>query len=253
MVVALARAVGADQHLVGREHQVLRHLLLADHLRGAVVAAHELAAFAHVERQPDDRIVARLAVDFGQQEVGLVLGEEAAARDRRQLRGIAEHQDRRAERLQVAAELLVDHRAFVDDDELGARHRALAVERKGRRHRGLAGRLVGHRLLAARPVDQRMDGARIGGALRAQHLRGLAGEGGELHLPVDMLGEIARQRRLAGAGIAEQAEHLRPPGLQPSRDGLQRVVLLRREFHRTCETGFAPPGQEQARVDQGAS
>ena len=69
-------------------------------------------------------------------------------------------------------------------------------------------------------------------ALRAQHLRRLAGEGGELHLPVDMLGEIARQRRLAGAGIAEQAEDLRPAGLQPPRHGLQRVVLLRRKFHR---------------------
>ena len=160
--------------------------------------------------------------------------------------GIAEHQDRRAERLQVAAELLVDHRAFVDDDELGARHRALAVERKGRRHRGLAGRLVGHRLLAARPVDQRMDGARIDGALRAQHLRGLAGEGGELHLPVDMLGEIARQRRLAGAGIAEQPEHLRPPGLQPSRDRLQRVVLLRREFHAAVRQDSEPGARASA-------
>ena len=83
-----------------------------------------------------------------------------------------------------------------------------------------------------RPVDQRMDGARIGRALGAQHLRRLAGEGGELHLAVDMLGEIARQRRLAGAGIAEQPENLRPAGLQPSRDRLQRVILLGREFHR---------------------
>ena len=62
--------------------------------------------------------------------------------------GIAQHQDRRAETQQIAAKLLVDHRAFVDDDEFGARHRALPVERKGRRHRGLAGHLVGHRLLA---------------------------------------------------------------------------------------------------------
>ncbi len=112
-----------------------------------------------------------------------------------------------------------------------ARHRALPVEREGRIDRRLAGRLVLHRLLAARAVDQRMDGARVGGALGAQHLRGLAGEGGELNLPVDMLGEIARKRRLARAGIAEQAENLGTAGLQPSRHRLQRVVLLRREFH----------------------
>ena len=134
-------------------------------------------------------------------------------------------------RHQVATKLFVDHRAFVDDDQLGARHRALPVQRKGRRYRRLAGRLVGDLLLAARPIDQRMDRAGIDRALRAQHLRRLAGEGGELHLPVDMFGEIARQRRLAGAGIAEQAEDLRPARLQPARHRLQRFILLRGEFH----------------------
>ena len=163
--------------------------------------------------------------------VRLLLGEEAAAGDWRQLPGIAEHQDRCAETHQVPAELLVDHRAFVDDDQLRPGDRALPVEREGRRYRGLAGRLVRHRLLAARPVDQRVDGARIGGALGAQHLRRLAGKGGELHLPIHMLGEIARQRRLAGAGIAEQAEDLRPACLEPPRHRLQGIVLLRRKFH----------------------
>ena len=159
-------------------------------------------------------------MDFGEQHIGLVLGEEAPARDRRQLRRIAKHEDRCAEAHQVAAKLLIDHRAFVDDDQLRARDRALPVEREGRRDRGLAGHLVFDRFLAPRPVDQRVDGARVDRPLGAQHLRGLAGEGSELHLPVDMLGEIARQRRLAGAGIAEKAQYLRPAVLQPAGDRL---------------------------------
>jgi hypothetical protein len=144
---------------------------------------------------------------------------------------IAEHEDRRAEAHQVAAELLVDHRAFVDDHQRGLGDRALPVEREGRVDRGLARGLVLHRLLAARAVDQRMDGAGVGRPLRAQHLRRLAGEGGELHLSVDVLGEVARQRRLAGAGIAEQAKERRAPFLQPAGDGLQRLVLLRGKLH----------------------
>ena len=76
-----------------------------------------------------------------------------------------------------------------------------------------------------------MDGAGIDRALGAQHLRRLAGEGGELHLAVDMFGEIARQRRLAGAGIAEQPEDLRPALLEPARNRLQRLILLGGEFH----------------------
>ena len=86
----------------------------------------------------------------GQHHVGLGLGEEAAALDRRQLRGIAEHQHRLAEREQVAAEFLVDHRAFVDDDQAGARRRTVLVEREGRRPVGAL----------ARAVDQRVDGGR---------------------------------------------------------------------------------------------
>jgi hypothetical protein len=46
-----------------------------------------------------------------------------------------------------------------------------------------------------------------------------------------MLGEIARQRRLSGTGIAEQPEHLRLAGLEPACDGLQRLILLGRKFH----------------------
>ena len=99
---------------------------------------------------------------------------------------------------------------------------ALAVEHEGR------ALLVD----AARAVDQRMDGLRAGAALVAQHQRRLAGKGGEDDVAIDGLGDMARQRRLAGAGIAEQAKELRLAGLQPARDGAERGVLLRRPVHR---------------------
>ena len=83
-------------------------------------------------------------------------------------------------------------------------------------------------------IDQRVDGGGAVAALAAHHQRGLAGEGRELHLAVDAFGDVPRERRLAGAGIAEQAEHLRRAafaglGLQPVGDGFQRSVLMRRE------------------------
>ena len=199
---------------------------------------HDLLALAHLHGELDDRIVARLAVDIGQQVIRLLVGEEAAARYRRQLAGIAEHEDRRAEAHQVLAERLVDHRAFVDDDQRRLGDRALPVDRKHRRDRGLAGLLVLDRLLAARTIDQRMDGLGVAGAARAQHLRRLAGEGRKQHLAIDMLGEMPGKRRLAGSGIAEQAEERRPPFLQPSGNGLQRLVLLRCKLHGADLAGF---------------
>ncbi|MCY1302953.1 hypothetical protein D9M70_526390 [compost metagenome] len=140
---------------------------------------HDLVAFAHLHGELDDRIVARLTMDVRQQIIRLLVGEVAATGDRRQLAGIAEHQDRRAEAHQVLAERLVHHRAFVDDDQRGLGDRALAVDRKHRRDRGLAGFLIGNLLLAARTIDQRVDGLGVAGTLGAQHLRGLAGEGGK--------------------------------------------------------------------------
>ena len=89
----------------------------------------------------------------------------------------------------------------------------------------------------ARPVDEAVDGARALAALGAQHQRRLAGEGGEGDLAFGILGELARERRLAGAGIAEQAEDLRLAALQPGRDGLERVVLLRRPAHGGVRSG----------------
>jgi hypothetical protein len=117
---------------------------------------HDLAALAHIHGKVDDRVVTGLAVDFGEQDVGFVLGEEAAARNRRQLTRIAKHQDRRAEAHQVAAERLVDHRTFVDDDELPGRC-ALPVEREQRRDIEVLPVSSSETSPRPRPVDQRMD------------------------------------------------------------------------------------------------
>ena len=195
---------------------------LGDHFGLAVAAGLEIFAGADVHRQPDDRIVRGLPVHLGEHRVGLGLGEKAAALDRRQLRRVAEHQQRHAERQQVAAELGIDHRAFVDDDQLGLG----------------GGRLVpqieaGHFLAAlARAVDQAVDGGGALAALAAHHRGRLAGEGGELHLAVGVLGEVAGERGLAGAGIAEQAEDLRRAVraglvLEPGGDGIEGGVLMR--------------------------
>ena len=160
-------------------------------------------------------------MDLGQHHVGLAVGEIAAALDRRQLGRIAQHQDRLAEREQVARELRVDHRAFVDHDEAGARGRAVGVEGEGRR---------AFRALA-RAVDQRVDGGRAGAALRAHHQRRLAGEGGEGRVAARAFGDMAGERRLADAGIAEQAEHLRLALLEPAADRRRsRRVCSRRPF-----------------------
>ncbi len=70
IVVEAARAVGAHENLIGGQHLVAVHLALGDDLGGAVVAEGQRAALAGVERERQDRIVARLPVDFGQEEVG---------------------------------------------------------------------------------------------------------------------------------------------------------------------------------------
>ena len=161
-----------------------------------------------------------LPVHFGEHHVGLGLGEKAAALDRRQLRRVAEHQQRHAEGEQVAAKLGVDHRALVDDDELGLGGGGFVPQVE-----------AGDFLAAlARAVDQRVDGGGALAALAAHHARRLAGEGGELHLAVGVVGEVLGERGLAGAGIAEQAEHLRRAvraglGLEPVADGVERVIL----------------------------
>ena len=131
-VVGAAGVVAPDQHLVGLHHPLRIELLARDHLALAVAADLERAALANVHRHPHDRIVLRLAVHFGEHRVRLGVGEEAAAGNRRQLRGIAEHQQRAVERQQVAAELGVDHRTFVDHDQLGLGGRRIVPQFEAR-------------------------------------------------------------------------------------------------------------------------
>ena len=162
----------------------------------------------------------RLPVHLGQHHVRLGLGEEAAALDRRQLRRIAQHQHRHAERQEVAAELGVDHRAFVDDDQLGLGRRRLIPQVEARDFLAAL----------ARAVDQAVDGGGAAAALAAHHRGRLAGEGGELHLAVGLVGQMLGERGLAGAGIAEQAEDLVAAvrarlGFEPIGHGFERLIL----------------------------
>ncbi len=161
---------------------------------------------------------------LGQHRVRFGLGEESAALDRRQLRRIAQHQQRRAERQQVAAELGIDHRALVDHDQLGLGGGGIVPQFEIRL------------LLAgfAGAVDQRVNGGGTVAAPAAHHQRGFAGERGVFHVAVDTVGDVPGQGGLAGAGITEQAEHLRCAafarlGLDPVGHGVQRSILVRSE------------------------
>ena len=72
--------------------------------------------------------LAGLAVDLGQHHVGLRLGERALALDRRQLTGIAQHQDRLAEGEQVARHVVADHGDLVEHDQRRVADDRLLVE-----------------------------------------------------------------------------------------------------------------------------
>src|SRR5262249_26941240 len=110
---------------------------------------------------------------------------------------------------EVARELGIDHRAFVDDDEprLGG----------GR----LVPQLEARRLLAAlaRLVDPAVNGGGALATLAAHHAGRLAGEGRKQDLAVDALGEVLGERRLARSGITEEAKDRGPParGFEPVR------------------------------------
>ena len=151
-----------------------------------------------------------------QHHVGLGTGEEPAAGDGRKLRRVAEDEHGLAEREEVVADLLVDHRAFVDDDHRRLGGGAVAVEDEARPD------LV----LAAHAVDQAVDGAGVRAALAAHDVGGLAGEGGEDDAAVGALRDMAGKRRLAGAGIAEKPEDRAVAGLEPGPDGGQCILLL---------------------------
>src|SRR4051794_25945833 len=79
-----------------------------------------------------------------------------------------------------------------------------------------------------------MDRGSVVAALAAHYQGGLAGKGREFDLAADPVGDVPRQRGLAGSGIAEQPEHRRRAvparlGLQPIGDGFERRILMRRK------------------------
>ena len=49
--------------------------------------------------------------------------------------------------------------------------------------------------------------------------------------PVTLFGDVAGERRLAGAGIAEQAKHLRSPAFSQAATAVSALVLLGRPLH----------------------
>ncbi len=211
------RLVAADQHLIGLQHRISVDMLAADHLGVTIAAALEVTAFPHGHGELNDRVVGRLAVDLGEHEVRLIGREEAGALHRRELERIAQHQHLGAEAEQVSAKLLIHHRNFVDDDEVGVGGRGFVVEHEARFAL----------LLADQGVDQRMDGLGTLAAALAHDQRRFAGECGVFDR-LDVLRQVDGERRLAGAGPAEQAENLRTVAiLEPFGDGDQRRVLLR--------------------------
>ena len=78
-------------------------------------------------------------------------------------------------------------------------------------------------------------------ALVAHHQSSLAGERRKLHRALDAVGDVARQRGFAGAGIAKQPENRRRAVLaglclQPIGNRAKRLILMRGETgHYRCE------------------
>ena len=125
----------------------------------------------------DDRIVAGLALNVGEGDVGGVGDEEARAMNGWQLGGVAEHQDRFAERQQILAQSFIDHRAFVDDEQLGLGERRAVGQFELRAVFGFGA-----------GIDQRVQGGCVLAAFGAHDVRGLAGEGSEDDAAVNVLG-----------------------------------------------------------------
>src|SRR5690606_13074034 len=152
LVVTSTGAVRPDQNLICRQHKVLIDLIAADHACVAIVTVFDLSSLTDIERQTDDRDILRLPVNCGEEVIRLVFREKPAAADWRQLGWVPEHENWRAKRHQIATKLLIDHRTFVDDDQLCLRDRALAVKRKGRNNGGLDVGLVLRCLIASKAM-----------------------------------------------------------------------------------------------------
>ena len=130
-VIGAPRLVEADQQLIRRSDRGRVDFGAADDARVAIVSRLQQPALAHLHGKTHNWIVRCLTMNFRQHGVGLLLGEEAAPLHRRQLRGIAKHKYRLVEGQQIAAEFLVHHRAFVDDDQACAGSIAVVIEHKG--------------------------------------------------------------------------------------------------------------------------
>ena len=168
--------------------------------------------------KPQDCTLTRLPMDFGQHHVRFDVGERTLALDRRQLAGVAQHQDRLAEGQQVGRHFEAHHRDLVEHDQVGIAHQRLLVEQElrlvdvcqaqlqpadlrlgecplGRWH-PMQGPLQVKQLLLdtgdllrrclRNPIDQAVDG-RCRRALSGHHQRCLAGEGREQYAPAAAL------------------------------------------------------------------
>jgi hypothetical protein len=76
-----------------------------------------------------------------------------------------------------------------------------------------------------------MDGGGAVAAFAAHHRGGLTGKSGKLHVAVRAVGDVFGERGFTGAGIAEQAKHLRRAvlarlGLEPVGNRPERVILM---------------------------
>src|SRR3984957_2440470 len=220
LIVGAAGAVGPDQHLIDPEDLGRIDSGARDDARFAIDALLQVTARANDFREANDRIVLRLPMDVGQHDVRRALGEKAAPFDGRQLKWVAEDQDRLAEREEVASQLRVDHRTFVNHDKPGLRGRTIGVESE-----------IGRAFCAlGRSVNERMNGCRARTALRSHHQRSLARKGGESRLAARAFGDVARKGRFADSGVAKDAKHLGLASFEPSADLVDRFRLLARPF-----------------------
>ena len=75
-----------------------------------------------------------------------------------------------------------------------------------------------------------MDGAGFRRPPRPQHQCRFASESCKQHIAIHTFGQVAGKGRFASAGITEQAEDLWETLLEPDRNGLESIILLRRKF-----------------------
>ena len=127
---------------------------------------------AHNHGKTDDGIIRRLPMHLGEHDIGLSLGKKAASLDGRQLRWISQHKNRLAKGEKIAPQSLINHRAFVYDDQARISSRAMFIDDKGR--------LFTIHLFGA--IDQAVNGSGVCAAFGAQHKCSLARVSGEQNI-----------------------------------------------------------------------